>query len=323
MNRSLSADLIKALSMFGVVFIHGSGLLGTKSDFQMYVANIFRFCVPCFIIIWAYFFEKSYCKKASNEQIKYIINKFWQLFTVYTSWSLLYFFVLVDWENLTLRDLVTKHFWGYGWSGQYFFIILFQLLLLYPIIRWIYSNKIILHISIIIISILYIIYGYFDYLISGLISKLGDTPFILWMPYVFLGIALTRQKTRRFNILWIFILLLIPLESSYFGFERSAYINPSVLIASIILCLTILPKSIKVNYIFDKIISLIGKNTMIIFVTNPIVILFLNPIIPNDIFSNTIFWKATLPFISTSIIISISLILDWIIEKVKLNGILK
>lgn len=323
MNRSLSADLIKTLSIFGVVFIHGSGLLGTKSDFQMYIASLFRFCVPCFIIIWAYFFERSYHKKEPKGQRKYIINKFLHLFMVYILWSLMYFFVLVDWETFTLKDLATKYFSGYGWSGQYFFIILFQLLLFYPIIRWIYSNKLTLYISVIIISILYIIYGYFDYLIPGIISKLGDRPFVFWIPYVFVGIALTRQKIRMFNIFWILTLLLIPLESSFFGFDRSAYINPSVLISSIILCITILPKSIKPNANFSKIISFIGKNTMIIFVVNPIVIILLNSIIPNHIFSNTIFLKVTMPFASTSIIISICLKINLIIDKVKLNGILK
>lgn len=324
MNRSLSADLIKALSIFGVVFIHGTGLLGTESDFQIYAANLFRFCVPCFITIWAYFFEMSYQKKEPNQRRKYIMDKFFHLFIVFALWSLMYFFISVDWNTVTLRDLVTKHFSGYGWSGQYFFIILFQLLLFYPVIRWIYLNKFAFRVSVITIIILYILEGYFYNLFPDMILKLSDRPFVFWIPYVFAGIALTKQKTKKLNPLFISTLLLIPIESLLMGFDRpSAYVTFSVLIASIILCLTILPMNINTTPVLDKIISHIGKNTMIIFVANPIVILLLDLAIPNDIFSNSIIWKIIESFLTTSLIISICLILNWIIEKIKLDGILK
>jgi surface polysaccharide O-acyltransferase-like enzyme len=326
MDRSISADLIKAFSIFGVVFIHGSFLLCANSDFQQYTSDFFRFCVPCFIIIWAYFFEKSYQKKKSNERKKYILSKFIHLFTIFFIWSSLYFLILVNWNTINLTKLLTTHFSGCGWAGQYFFIILFQLLLLFPLIRKLYIYKYIYYPLIIIIVFIYIYYGFFYNTIPDFIKKLGGRPFVFWIPYVFIGISIANQKIKKIRIINAFILLLIPLESfilNYFEYDHDAYITPGVLVASILFTVAILLNPIKIkSEQIGNIITLIGKNTMTIFVANPLIIMILSSIIPKNIFPNLIIWQIFLPFLSSFIILCICMFISVLINKTKMNGIL-
>lgn len=326
MNRSISADLIKVVSIFGVVFIHGSGLFGSNSGFQLYTSNFFRFCVPCFIIIWAYLFEKSYQKKGYNERAKYISSKFIYLFTVFFIWSCLYFLNLVNWDTITLIKVVTTHFSGYGWAGQYFFIILFQLLLLFPLIRILQQYKLIYVPFIVLLILVYIFYGYFYNSIPESVKKLGDRPFVFWLPYVFIGISMANQKIKKISVLNAFVLLLIPIESfilKYLDCEHDAYITPAVLLASIVFTVAILQNDIIIkSERINNIISFIGKNTMTIFVANPLIIMLLGSIIPETMVQNSILWQLFLPFLSSFIVLCICLFVSVLINKSKLDGIL-
>src|SRR6187402_786696 len=135
MNRSIAADLIKSISIFGVVFIHGSTLFGYASYLTEMLRSLFRFCVPCFMIVFAYFYEISYAKKTNQERKAYTYSRLKHLFVVFFLWSTFYFLMLVDWKDLTFQQLITKHFSGYGFAGQYFFIILFQIIVLFPLLR--------------------------------------------------------------------------------------------------------------------------------------------------------------------------------------------
>lgn len=135
MNRHFAPDLLKAIAAIGVVYIHGAIIFGTTSIFQKSIEYLFKFAVPCFLIIWAYFYEISYSKRKGKERIKYTISKFKHLLYIYLIWGTIYFFLTVDWNTITSIKIITKHFLGYGWSGQYFLLILFQLFILFPILR--------------------------------------------------------------------------------------------------------------------------------------------------------------------------------------------
>lgn len=326
MTRSISVDLLKSLSIFGVVFIHGSFLFGTNSTFQIYTSNLFRFCVPCFIIIWAYLFEKSYQKKTYIERKKYILTKFFHLFTIFFIWSFCYFLYLVDWNTLTLTKIVTSHFSGYGWAGQYFFIILFQLLLLFPILRKLPQFKYIYYLFIILLVLIYIYYGYFYDTLPSVVKKMGDRPFIFWIPYVYIGIALTNNKIKKIRLSNTFFVFLIPLESYFlnlYGLDYDAYITPIILTSSIIFSIALIQNPIKIkSERIGNFVSFIGKNTLTIFVSNPMMILILDSIIPKYILTNIFLVQIILPFLSSLLIICFCLILSILINKSKLNGVL-
>lgn len=326
MNRSISADLIKCFSIFGVVFIHGSLILGCKSLMNVHLVNLFRFCVPCFILIWAFYFEKSYAKKDKAERIAYIKTRLKHLFIVYIIWSLLYFIYLANWESLTPVKIITTHFVGRGWSGQYFFLILFQLLLLFPLLRWVYNNKLLRYASIVIIGAIYIVLGYYFKTLPSGIDKLSNLPFLYWIPYVFTGIALSREQIKKLPAITALAVFVMPVEAYVLtlkGVDYIDYITPLTLICSILTCSYFLQSSIKIeNSFISKTVSYIGQNTMTIFVTNPLIILLLKLIIPTDLFGCSTLAKIVLPFLSTIIIVAIGLAMAEIIKKVKLNGIL-
>ena len=326
MNRYYTADLIKAISIIGVVFIHGSTILGAESSISLYLSWLSRISVPCFIIVWAFFFDKSYANKNKTERTEYQIKRFIYLLRIFLIWSFIYFLIVVNWSELSIGSFFSKHFSGYAWAGQYYFVILFQLILLYPIIRWLYDKKIIRNTLLIVILVLYIFYAYWNDIIPSVIQKLGDRPFIFWLPYVFLGIALARNEVRILSLKWLFIILLIPIEFyllKLYNLEHSAYITPTVLISTCIFCTSLLPYSVSVkNNLFSKTVSYIGSNTLTIFVANPLVLIILSKVLPHYLFNGFSFYeKITVPFLSTFIVLCLSLLIAEGVNKLKLKNV--
>lgn len=276
MPRNSNADFIKTVAIFGVVFIHGSSFLGSTEVIN-FIKDCFRFAVPCFIILWAYFFFKSYIKKNTLEKKQYRYDRFMHLFRVYLIWSLLYFGLTADWQNLRFQNIITTHFLGFGWAGQYFFLILFQLILIAPLLLVIYKRKVLRIATIVIVSFIYVIYGYYYEILSEFLEKIGIKPFIFWIPYVFLGIHLSNLKISKVNKFWLFIPLLIGLEFfiiEYFKKNHSVYITPMVLFASSFLVVFVLnSNSFKFPDVIEKWIKFIASNTLVIFVVNPLLIL--------------------------------------------------
>jgi hypothetical protein len=60
-----------------------------------------------------------------------------------------------------------------------------------------YTKKAIRYLTIIGLIVMYIVYGYFGELIPGILDTLGDRPVFLWIPYIFTGIALSRNEIKK------------------------------------------------------------------------------------------------------------------------------
>lgn len=314
MTRNLSADLLKSIAIFGVVYIHGHSLLGGTYFLSELIENLFRFCVPSFIIMWAYFFEKSYSKRDSKEQKAYLFGRFKHLFGVFLFWSVIYFLITVNWQTVSLKDLITKHFSGYGFAGQYFFIILFQLLLFYPVLQWTYNRKVARFIVLVICIVSYIIRGYFPLLLPEAILKLGDRPFLYWLPYVYVGIALAREQLPKLSIWGVFSLLLIPIEFYWLeiiGTNHSHYITLCVLVSSILTTISVIQSKFSTKHKrIEKLINFTGQNTLTIFVLNPLVIYLLEVGQIGTKVTNSIN-TYTLPIISCLLVFVFCLILSF------------
>jgi surface polysaccharide O-acyltransferase-like enzyme len=329
MERSLAADIIKTLSIFGVVFIHGSSF-ACNYEISNILTQAFRFCVPCFILIWAFLLERSLLKKNKEEQYKHLKSRFIHLFKVFIIWSVVYFLMLVNWKEITPLKLITMHFSGSGWAGQYFFIILFQLILFYPLIRWLYGIKILRYASFIGVLLIYSVYYYLHYINSMpiILSKIGERPFIFWLPYVFIGIGLARNEVIRLPLWSCIALFLIPIEAYITGTDSGfPYLYFSILISSIIFCVSLLQSNIPSGKNFlSKSLLYIGSNTMTIFVSNPIIIMGLSlfdlSILQNTFFCESSTGKIIISFTSVIVIMLLGLLLAEIIKKIRLNGTL-
>ena len=280
-NRIIGIDFLKFISIFGVVFIHARN----ENIIPEIISEFFRVAVPLFIIFFAYFLEKSLSKVSTKKEYYNILKqKFFLLFLPYAFFTILYFFILNDLSTIKPRELITGYWSGYGWAGQYFFIILFQLILIFPLLQKIVNIKLV---YITVVSLfLYIIMSYAFWDLS-IVSKLSDRIFIYWVPYAILGVLLYRNIDLFKNIsnkFIIFSIILIPIEFfifNYLNIVHSPYVIFSVLVSSSLIAIYFIVNEniIKIslpNYL--KILSIyISNKTLGIFVLNPLFIFLLKP----------------------------------------------
>lgn len=275
-SRNFSIDLIKAISIFGVVYIHSSGIGICNSNIQEFFKGTFRFCVPFFITIWAFFFEKGLCGRNNrNEQNLYIKNKLYNLIKIYIFWSLLYFLIETNWTDLTIKKNFLSHL-IYGWMGQYFIIILLQLIVFYKFIRVTYNKTYIRNVFLVFIFGLYLIRMFLPTILNNNFLSITYLPFFYWLPYVYLGIAISRNKIVTYKYFY-YLFFLIPLEFlllQYYKITTLVYITIGVLLGSFALSIfAINTKQTIRSKRLTKFISFVGRNTMTIFLVNPLVII--------------------------------------------------
>ena len=86
-TRHHTSDILKTASIFGVVYIHSYSRYDNL--WTEMLSDLFRIAVPCFIILFAYFFEKSILK---GKGFKYIFSRFSHMLLVFVAWSTIYLF---------------------------------------------------------------------------------------------------------------------------------------------------------------------------------------------------------------------------------------
>jgi surface polysaccharide O-acyltransferase-like enzyme len=313
--------------MFGVVFIHSRN----ENIIPEIISELFRVAVPLFIIFFAYFLEKSLSNVSTKKEYYNILKqKFFLLFLPYAFFTIFYFFILNDLSTIKPRELITGYWSGYGWSGQYFFIILFQLILVFPLLQKIVNVKLIYIITISLFS--YLIMSYIFWNLS-FVSKISDRIFIYWLPYAILGILLYRNIDLFKNIankLILFAVFLIPTEFfifNYFNIVHSPYVLVSILVSSSLIAIYfIVNENIIKKYLPDylkKLSIYISNKTLGIFVLNPLFIFLLKPFHPYIQVENILIDSIIIFLFSVIIfilcILTIEIISKTILRKVIIN----
>lgn len=327
-SRLATPDILKVFAIFAVVFIHGSGLIPffpSKLDFSQaqadLAANLFRFCVPVFIFLWAYFMEKSILKRGT----RVILSRFYKILIPFAFWSLVYCIIKADIKHMGLPYIFIKYWTGYGWSGQYYFVILFQFIALFPIWRWISSKLINLSPVIYILSALFFVFiAYSGWSEIRMIVRISDRIFIYWWPYVILGIIHARKNIFTIVIpspVKIAFILLIPLEIYWLHPNTiSPYALPSVFISSMLIISLIESKksysSLPSGLV--KPIGTIANFTLGVYCLNPLVILVINHYFS---FKALQFPAASIfvPLASTTIVFSICVLIIMLLRRIKLG----
>lgn len=280
--RNKKIDQIKGFSILGVIYIHVTELFGFSNSYLHDVTYLLsRLAVPYFIILFCCFFEKKLIK--DNRAIVYVI-RFYTLLIPFLFWSMIYFFIAFNSSSVavSLIKVITTYWSGYGWSGQYFFILLFQVILLFPLFRVFATHKKIRSLALLMTAFFCIYNTYFYHLIPIVITKVSDRLIIYWLPYILLGILMAHNTQRVCKSKWLFLtVILIPFEyvlDSTANYSGSPYLRISVLIVAYITlpALISLPSEIKGR--FGRIISLFGINSMALFILNPLIIIFLKKI---------------------------------------------
>jgi fucose 4-O-acetylase-like acetyltransferase len=329
-NRLASADILKAISITAVVFIHGSSLIASShcnanaSSYRFNLILMLRFCVPVFVFLWAYFQEKSALKHKSHTLLR---SRFYTLFIPFFFWSLIYFLLSADFKTLSFSRLLSKHWTGFGWAGQYYFIILFQLIILFPLIRWI-TMKIITWVPWIYIAALlfYMLLSYTGWFYIDMVGKVGDRPFLYWTPYVILGITYAHK-----NIFPLKLPLVVGLISTVFIAiefhllnlrEVGIYLHPAIFVTTFLLLSSL---EFEVSYTALSgpvawIIQTIAKNTLGIFCLNPLVIIAFSAMFqPKGLSLNFMGSCVIAPILSTLIILITCILITSLLKRIKLG----
>jgi fucose 4-O-acetylase-like acetyltransferase len=231
--RDRRSDDLKAAAILGVVCIHA----------MLPYFDVFRYCVPVFVTLWAYFYELGLSRR--GQAWGYAARRFVRLLVPYAFWTGVYVVLLqpiAQWRTVPLRSILGGWLGGAGFAGQYFFIILFQLNWLVPLLRS-FVTLTALWITLfagVVFNALADYYLFRNYALSGL----NDRVFVYWLPYVALGIALARgyPAPKRGWLLAALVLLAAPWEIARLEASNpriSPYLVPSVVIGSLALLLAV------------------------------------------------------------------------------------
>jgi len=329
-GRLASADLLKVVAIFSVVFIHGSAVIPVthssshinRSDIVTATTGL-RFCVPVFIFLWAYFMEKSILKRG-NDHIK---PRLYKLLVPFGFWSMVYFIITADIAHLTIGTVISKHWSGYGWSGQYYFIILFQLLLLFPYLRKIIpaASKVVPWIYLAGLTF-YICVSYSGWFGISTVAKLSDRLFFYWLPYVILGVIYAHKSIFKFSLpLWIgiFSVALVPAELYFLEPQQiSLYVLPSVFVCSMVL-ISSMERGLSYSQLpfwLGTVIEYLANYTLGIFCLNPLIILGLHVIFGKvDLAVGFPGAPIMTSLLSTGLIICLCVLIISLLKKVKLG----
>jgi hypothetical protein len=275
-------DLVKGHAIFGVALIHCGSYVVVAKDPFLAESHYFRFGVPLFLVIWAYFLENKLKINSDSlaNDFKRVGRIFPSYFIPFLAWSGLYFLLTGDFHHMTIKSFITRHFSGFGWSGQYFFIIIFQLLFLFPFLRRIKLTWLGFLPVVIFYSILYFFSTY--YLSQNeLFWKIGDRPFFYWLPYPLLGILVSRigepQLVVAWRSIWVIALfpLLIVLEMHFLPHRLLSqvddYLLPSTLIASLGIGCFLRHNSEMLNISYRRFMCWLGAHSLAIFCLNPLI----------------------------------------------------
>ena len=277
--RDARSDCLKGVAIIGVVSLHAS----------LPYADVFRFCVPVFIALWAFHYERGLARRQPGQVWLYVTQRFVRLLTPYVFWTVLYF-LLFQASNAGATALAGipdgGWFGGNGWPGQYFFIILFQLTWLMPLLRrWVAPQS--LGITLAGGAILNASAGWWLFS-NPILSGLGDRLCVYWLPYVFLGVAFARGYPRAIpGLLPLAIVSLSTVPYALSGlildFDKagrvSPYLVPAVTLGSIALLLAVGPRLPPAapplqpcDSPISRALAYIGRHSLAIFVANPLIL---------------------------------------------------
>ena len=155
--------------------------------------------------------------------------------------------------------------------------------MLYPLIRKVYEIKFLRVLTLATVVLIYFVWNYSYGVLPEPIKKLGFRPFLFWLPYVFLGMALAKNKVNRISLWFGVCPLLLAVEFLLlrkWEFSHMDYITLGVLVFSLLFCIALLQsKAIVVPERFNNVLGFVGRNTLIVFVSNPLIIILINKLL--------------------------------------------
>lgn len=204
-DRLFILEFLKAISIVSVVSFHAiflpqSTYISSNGILETLFAPL-RFCVPVFLTISFFLFEHQVTQIPKLQQLSLLKKRLVRLLIP----ALFWFGVAAGLKLIngnSYIEIINQIIAGEIFTGSYYFLIIFQLMLLFILIgNWLNSEKNIFTIIttqvILIVSIYGVISGFFGSQPLTFLVKLERSLIIYWFGYIALGVYLYK------NWLWI------------------------------------------------------------------------------------------------------------------------
>ena len=258
-----------------MIFIHSAYLSGVQSSAHRATAAIGHLAVPYFLALFCFFLERGLLAHRPDSYS----GRLTRLIIPFIVWSAIYFGVSKNFPSMLGHPLklITTYGSGYGWAGQYFFVLLFQLIVLFPWLRLMASNRLGQTLILAFTLLTYIAFAYYPGHWPVIVEKIGIRPIIYWLPYALLDITLARGKSRMPRSPWLLlVLLLVPLDALSIDTANpglSAYLRPSVLVVTLVTLPVLMSLGTSLSGGAGRLLARFGSHSMALFVLNPIIII--------------------------------------------------
>lgn len=209
MKRIIEIDFARAIAMLSVIMIHvTSTYIHYKSGFTIFDMNvafvlnqITRFAVPFFVLLSGISLELG---KEINSLKQFYKHRLMKIGIPYCFWCTVYYLYNnhLDFSTISIRSFLENLASGQAAPHLYFMIILMQLYLLFPILkyaveRWLWPSVFISFIiTYTIQKQIFFLMFHVDLIPTSLHSKLWML-FPTWLFYFIIGITLTKQRLSK------------------------------------------------------------------------------------------------------------------------------
>lgn len=326
MARNAAIDVWKGWSIFGVVWIHCAFLVPHRPAHLDVLSPMWTFGVPLFLVYWAYFQACSARRPAGPGNPRWARAR--NLLLRFLFWSTVYWLLEGDFQSGLLHQ-ISRHWSGYGWPGQYFFLLLLQAILVFPLIRKL-SDRIPFWANIAAtVAVLGLVGRIWN--LPPVLAKIGDRPVVFWLPELVLGCHLASGRFPRIRIPEPFLvagIAAIGLESAFLP-TSAAILGPYFLVAIFLSTAAIAVSTVSAGSGTDaaasgrlaRFMTLLSRRSMAIFCINPLVLVVLGPWLaglPPVSFPGV--W-IVLPILNTSLAVGLSLAVAAILDRIGLGPV--
>ncbi|WP_165645007.1 acyltransferase family protein, partial [Oharaeibacter diazotrophicus] len=272
--RDSGADIVRALAILAVVAIHaGHVVLDPATTLALATAS--RWAVPVFVFYGCLHLARAVARPGADPW-RLAADRSKRLALPFFAYSLLYAAVLGAPGSFDLLHVATGHLGGYAWAGQYYFLVMFQLV---PLVALAASRRPppALLVAVALCGALLVAAAGPLLAISPVLGKISDRPFLWWATYGALGLLLADAgRAERFAgriprplALAGFAAIPFALATADLPADRSPYLNLPVLTASVAAILLAGPAF---RGLRCRPLEFLGRNTLVVFCLNPLVI---------------------------------------------------
>lgn len=283
--------LIRIICALSVLGIHITSRYIYQYDTAFILNQLFRYCVPIFVILSGYFLFYSDSDKINSNGKTIFFKRLKKILVPYIIWTLVYLLYENRHSIGELRNLNYLKIFLTGHNHLYFFIIILQLYLIYPILKKLFEKGLgrnTLIISIIIsfyFQLSIYLYKFGINILPYVIIKYSYLLFPTWLIYFVFGMYYAKNKSLKLKIkspiiysVWLISLIGLIIESKIT--ETFAYsVKPSIIIYSFIsfYAFMTLVKSFNTSK-RNKEIKYLDNMTLNFYLSHPLIMLLLNSV---------------------------------------------